>query len=325
MSKQDKYGNFLKVLLSGLDNAGKSSMLVVIKKMYEFEEEVKSLKPTLRIDHYRRNFLNCQVDINDMGGQESFREKYLNREIYFEETDAFIYLIDIKDSERIPTSLDYLGQVLDILRKTKFNNEKLIHVCFTKTDRNKQYEEIPEYEKNRINAEKQIIEQFSDFKFQFYCTSIYNVYSIVQVFSNALTACVDPVDKIYAEIEKFAQQYEFENVVLFDNTGLILAEYKQIPSKFAQTAETHEVNMDMLISKNLDYFKKVEDEENPEFRFFQHIEENWINYGYNFSTEKSPEKYYISVVVSAENEKKYDWSTHEIIEKISKLLEIALM
>ncbi|MBD3351473.1 MAG: hypothetical protein GF364_08295, partial [Candidatus Lokiarchaeota archaeon] len=63
------YEKYLKFILAGLDAAGKSSMLVVLKKMYEFEDEIKNLKPTVKIDHYRRSFLGYNLDINDMGGQ----------------------------------------------------------------------------------------------------------------------------------------------------------------------------------------------------------------------------------------------------------------
>lgn len=320
MSHQKGYDRYLKVILSGLDNAGKSSMLVVMKKMYEYEEAIESLRPTMRIDHYRRSFLNYNLDINDMGGQEKFRESYIDREIYFEEADAFIYLIDIKDAERIPISLEYMSSVLEILKKTGFNRDKIVHVCFTKTDVDKKFAEIKEFEENRMATQKKIVAEFPEFKFNFYYTSIYNVYSIVEVFSNALTACIDGFGSIYNEIDEFAQQYEFENVVLYDHKGLIMSEYKKIPSKFAVTDEHHEISMDNLISSNLDYFKKVEDEDNENFRFFQHVADDCINYGYRFSVPGTPETFYVSVIVSKENEKKYDWSTHELIERLSDML-----
>ena len=90
---------------------GKLYMYQLTCELYEYEDEVHSLKPTIRIDHYRRNYLGYTLDVNDMGGQVSYREKYLQRTVYFEEVDAFLYLIDIQNPERISESLGYLGFV----------------------------------------------------------------------------------------------------------------------------------------------------------------------------------------------------------------------
>ena len=73
----------IKVVLSGLDNAGKTSMLVSFKRMYGYEEEIHNLKPTLRIDYYKRDFLDLRLNFFDMGGQSKFREMYIKREMYF--------------------------------------------------------------------------------------------------------------------------------------------------------------------------------------------------------------------------------------------------
>ena len=63
----------IKVVLSGLDNAGKTSMLVGFKRMYGYEEEIQNLNPTLRIDYYKRDFLDLRLNFFDMGGQSKFR------------------------------------------------------------------------------------------------------------------------------------------------------------------------------------------------------------------------------------------------------------
>ena len=83
-------GKNIKVILSGLDNAGKSSMLIAIRKMYDFEEEARNLKPTIRIDYFRREFLNYKLNFFDMGGQQKFREMYIKKPIYFEAVDILI-------------------------------------------------------------------------------------------------------------------------------------------------------------------------------------------------------------------------------------------
>ena len=44
----------IKIVIAGLDNAGKTSALIALRKKYNFYEKVKNLKPTIKIDY---NFL----------------------------------------------------------------------------------------------------------------------------------------------------------------------------------------------------------------------------------------------------------------------------
>ena len=109
--------NEIKFVLTGLDNAGKSSMLIVLNKMYQFEEELKKLQPTIRIDYYKRDFLGRHLNFWDFGGQSKYRERYLQRKVYFESVSQMIYLIDITDPGRIQESVEYLGQILSVLEE----------------------------------------------------------------------------------------------------------------------------------------------------------------------------------------------------------------
>ncbi len=69
----------IKFVLAGLDNAGKTSFLIALQQKYNFHDEVKNLNPTVRIEYSTLNFLNrWEIDFWDMGGQENYREHYLN-------------------------------------------------------------------------------------------------------------------------------------------------------------------------------------------------------------------------------------------------------
>ena len=66
----------VKIIISGLDNAGKTSILTALDKKYDFQKEIAELKPTIRIEYHQTMFLGNNVNIWDMGGQEQYRELY---------------------------------------------------------------------------------------------------------------------------------------------------------------------------------------------------------------------------------------------------------
>ena len=107
----------LKIIVAGLDNAGKTSMLTVIEKIYGFEEIVKFLKPTLGINYTKREYFDKNIMYWDFGGQKEFRAKYLSNERYFADTEMLYYLIDVQDEMRYTQSVDYLGEILKMLKK----------------------------------------------------------------------------------------------------------------------------------------------------------------------------------------------------------------
>jgi len=62
----------LKIVLSGLDYAGKTSILTALDKKFDFEKYIAQLKPTIKVEYNKRNFLGYTIYIWDMGGQERY-------------------------------------------------------------------------------------------------------------------------------------------------------------------------------------------------------------------------------------------------------------
>ena len=42
---------FIKVIIAGLDNAGKTSILTALNKKYDFHKDIISLTPTIRVEY----------------------------------------------------------------------------------------------------------------------------------------------------------------------------------------------------------------------------------------------------------------------------------
>lgn len=120
-SKDLKGENAKKILIMGLDNSGKTSILLClrgIKNLLSFY----SIKPTKGADVVNFTISNSNYNTWDFGGQEAFREEYLeNFDNYITGTNKIIYVIDIQDINRYNLALNYMEEVIKLLQKYKRN------------------------------------------------------------------------------------------------------------------------------------------------------------------------------------------------------------
>jgi len=172
-----------KVIVIGLDNAGKTAILNKFGGKLGIEGLV-TLTPTKGVD--RRNIQMEDSDVElfiwDMGGQKQYRNKYLkNPEQYFLEIDLLIYVIDIQDPERFAESFEYFEEILKILKTLE--EDPFIMVYIHKHDpdlrRNPEIELSVELLKDNLN---QLLTQYG-FDFDAYLTSIYSLISNEPEFS----------------------------------------------------------------------------------------------------------------------------------------------
>lgn len=95
----------VRVLILGLDNAGKSTIL-----SYLLDEPLDQVSPTLGFDIKTLTWREkTRVNVWDVGGQETIRTYWRN---YFEETDGLIWVVDSSDRTRLDICAEQLRQVL---------------------------------------------------------------------------------------------------------------------------------------------------------------------------------------------------------------------
>ncbi|HUX99231.1 MAG TPA: ADP-ribosylation factor-like protein [Candidatus Deferrimicrobium sp.] len=103
-----------KIVVAGLDNAGKTALLQVISKKFT---GVCSLKPTQGMEVNKCYLEDQELIIFELGGQELYRKMYIeNPEKYILATDIIVFLIDIQDGERYQEALEYLKQILELIK-----------------------------------------------------------------------------------------------------------------------------------------------------------------------------------------------------------------
>ena len=162
----------LKMIFAGLDAAGKTT--IYKRTMEEIDPELlESLKPTRGIERHDYSFLDVDWSVWDLGGQESYRQKYLSRPEIFNQTKALIYVVDLQDPERYEEAYNYFEEILKIL--VNVTPTPRIYVLFHKFDPDKVSKLRPDfYRATKIfrQADKVLGTKFTGFATSIYSESI---------------------------------------------------------------------------------------------------------------------------------------------------------
>ena len=108
----------LRLLILGLDNAGKTTIL---KKF--LGEETSEIAPTLGFNIKTVEHNNFKLNFWDVGGQTTIRSYWRN---YFEQTDGLIWVVDSGDKMRL---MDCKMELEKLLLQEKLAGAALIVFC----------------------------------------------------------------------------------------------------------------------------------------------------------------------------------------------------
>nr|QXF29033.1 Arf1b [Gefionella okellyi] len=108
-----KFSEPARVLLIGLDAAGKTTLLYKLKL-----GEVVSTVPTIGFNCEQLKYKNLEMTMWDVGGQTKIRRLWRH---YYQNTDIVIFVVDSADRSRIEEAADELHHVLqdDMMRDVK--------------------------------------------------------------------------------------------------------------------------------------------------------------------------------------------------------------
>ncbi|MHA1232378.1 MAG: ADP-ribosylation factor-like protein [Candidatus Helarchaeota archaeon] len=209
----------IKIIYCGLDNAGKTSIIKFLEsKQYGLNE----LKPTQGIERIEIQLsMDTQITQWDLGGQERFRQEYIQRERDFHDTDLLFFVIDIND-ERVDEAVDYLNSVLRIIEKVEQNPQivVLLHKKDLIDDQDK-LDKIVENYKQKIDAIKK------NFNVRYFITSIYDELSILNSFSIGLAMISSKARELNMELSKLANKVFADAILLLEKNGFIIGEFSK--------------------------------------------------------------------------------------------------
>ena len=306
----------IKIIISGLDNAGKTSILTALNKKYDFQKDIITLAPTIRVEYHATEFLKNRIVFWDLGGQEKYRKLYQEKqELYFAGTDLLVHVIDIQDPERIEASLAYLDMILKNFKKHKVDVPLII--SFHKFD--------PELSgKEGITEEidllkEHLLKKYSSFKILFQQTSIYDIISIIQLISYGLSVFDEKFFILSELLENYLKQFESESLILFDKNGIILSEYyKDIiePEIYVELIES--------IKEHLFLLKRMQEESYQTDYAFSAIGNELLSYLHRIEIEN--ESIFVSVVIKEKLKEplleKFSDFTSELIEIIKPIITV---
>ncbi|XP_045187964.1 ADP-ribosylation factor-like protein 3 [Mercenaria mercenaria] len=98
-------GKELRILLLGLDNSGKTTLLKSLAS-----EDISHITPTQGFNIKTVQSEGFRLNVWDIGGQRKIRPYWKN---YFENTDVLIYVIDSSDRKRMEETGEELNELLD--------------------------------------------------------------------------------------------------------------------------------------------------------------------------------------------------------------------
>ena len=167
-----------KMVIIGLDNAGKSTIIMTMKRQLG-PHNLKDLQPTKGLQTEDFETEDTTYHVWDFGGQKSYRDKYLQKPTYFESTDILIFVMDIQDNKRYELALDYMVDILKILKDLGEKCEWSIF--FHKFD--PEILESGTHQKRSRELRKKIREIFKEYlsPVKVFHTSIYTVFQRIQV------------------------------------------------------------------------------------------------------------------------------------------------
>ena len=163
-----------KILIMGLDNCGKTSILISLKKDANILSYF-SLKPTkgVAIEKFEGQNIVCW----DLGGQKKYREEYLkDLGKYVKETDKIIFVIDVQDIKRFEVALEFLNRVVNNLEKSNSIDFSIfLHKYDPNLNKLAKFKDIDDIIESKLVSEiKKIIP--SNFNYDIFKTTIYTVF-----------------------------------------------------------------------------------------------------------------------------------------------------
>lgn len=217
-----------KIIFTGLDNSGKTSILATL----EAEKFIKAnLKPTTFVERKEFHFLDYLISTHDLGGQKKYLIKYLKQpDKYFSGTDVCIYVIDIQDIGRFKETLDYAKDLL--IEFDALNIKPKIYVFFHKAE-----DVLDQDDKNIDMLQERLLDINGErFQMEFEKTTIYQTWTITSTFSAILQDLYPRDVLVQKTMKEFADRLNAIAVILFDRRVLSIADYFQ-DTKYKEIAQ----------------------------------------------------------------------------------------
>jgi GTPase SAR1 family protein len=181
MKKSGKY----KILILGLDNSGKTSILVSMSNISNILSYC-SLRPTRGVNI--KNFETDDIKLNvwEFGGQKQYRKEYIeNFHQYLTKANKIIFVFDVQDIDRYDLALNYFRDIIDMLKDSaqKIELNIYLHKFDPNIQENEKFSNIDKIVKTKL-IDKLVKVIPADYSYQIFKTTIYSVFEKDMIMTN---------------------------------------------------------------------------------------------------------------------------------------------
>jgi small GTP-binding protein len=170
-----KIENIKKIVIAGLENGGKTSIVYNLKGTKNLPSYLK-IKPTVGKSIVNFDSYDSEFNVWDLGGQETYRNENLKDfNNIMKDANKLIYVIDIQDVERYQLAVEYFKIIIDTLNKNNNKQALEISIFLHKFDPDLN-DTRPDITDNIIQGLKDQIKKIiekTDFFYQIFKTSVY--------------------------------------------------------------------------------------------------------------------------------------------------------
>ena len=210
-----------KLLFTGLDNAGKTTIIYGIQREFS---KIAFLKPTRGAQRRIFEFMGREIAEWDLGGQISYRISYLkNPGKYFDDTEIAVYVIDVQNRVRLPEAISYLKDVVEQFKKLEIAPP--IYIFLHKYDPALRRNALNEMKNLEVEIKEKIKKSVEYKEIFYYTTSIYDLPSIIKAMSEILLSLYSKSELIEKTIIEFGKKTYSDGIVLLDDNSLIIGSY----------------------------------------------------------------------------------------------------
>lgn len=205
----------LKITLAGLDNAGKTSILLSVARQYDPHK----IRPTIGAERSLISVLGFKIYRFDLGGQEKYRATYLDENSkVLSNIDLLLYAVDVQDKTRYQEAISYFDAILKYLEAKGQDPQIVIFLHksdpnFIKTETGQKcLSELIFLFKDRIH--KPLI--------SFFITTIFNRDTLMYAFSQSLLRLFPKPNAINNLLSAFIDQQGLDAAFLYDHNFILV-------------------------------------------------------------------------------------------------------
>lgn len=223
-----------KLIMLGLSEAGKTTIRRIVISG-SAPEELKKYDATIDYERETKKMAGESLSILDIGGQESFLEKYTGEmaEFAFSNVASLIFVVDVADLSKLPRAKYYFDAAIKNLEQ--FSPNALV-LCFLHKKDLIDSENL----QSTLDMVKSMMRTNISKTFEFYPTSIYDG-SVYMAMSKAVSVLFRKKDEIIDSMKRFAANYETVRICVYSREGIPI-------TTFGKDSNVWQINEKMLFS-----------------------------------------------------------------------------